>query len=103
MSGLEYTQNELPPAEEFVRQLRRAEVQYDPVDKLLALERELALLEQKHNISSADLFQQYQAGEIGDAVEFVSWMGRYKQYLDLKRLISRSLQLVLTESHTTQT
>ncbi len=103
MSGLEYVHSELPPVDEFVRQLRQVEDQYDPVDKLLAFERELALLERKHNISSSDLYERYQAGEMRDAIEFVSWVGRYKQYLELKRMISSSLQLILTGSYATQT
>jgi hypothetical protein len=99
MSSLEYIQTDLPPVKEFVQQLRQAENQYDPVEKLLALERELAHLEQQYNLSSPDFYQRYQAGAMGDAIEFVRWMGRYKQYRKLKRMISNSLQLVLFESH----
>ena len=86
MPGIEYTQDNWPSADEFVRRLREAEEQYDPVDKLLTLERKLAALEQTHGMSSEEFLQRYQAGEMGDALEFVRWAGEYKLYLRWKPL-----------------
>jgi hypothetical protein len=41
-------------------------------------------------ISSAEFLHQYQSGQMGDAVEFVGWVGRYKLYLNLKQAISNA-------------
>ena len=101
MPGIEYTQDNWPSADEFVRRLRETEEQYDPVDKLLTLERKLAALEQTHGMSSEEFLQRYHAGQMEDTLEFVRWAGQYKLYLNLRDMISTSLQLVITEGHTT--
>ncbi len=97
MPTFQFDHETMPTPEEFAQLLRGGDEQYDPVEELLSLERELAYFEQKHNISSAEFYRQYQNGQLGDAIEFVSWAGRYKLYLNLKQAISDSLKLVLTE------
>jgi hypothetical protein len=97
MPVFEFDHETMPTPEEFAQLLRTGNEQYDPVEELLGLERELAHLEQKHNMSSSEFYRQYQSGQIDDTVEFVSWAGRYKLYLNLKQAISNSLKLVLTE------
>ena len=87
MSNIEFSEGNLPSVEEFVRRLQEAKLQYDPVDKLLALERELAALEQQHHIASDEFFRRYQVGEMGDATEYVRWAGRYRLYQNLKEMI----------------
>jgi hypothetical protein len=99
MATLDFSGNQLPALAEFLQQLREADDQYDPVEKLLTLERQLAVLEQKHGIISAEFFQRYQAGAMGDSVEFVGWAGRYRLYRELKAAISASLKLIVSESH----
>ncbi len=98
-SGIEYTGGALPSAEQFVLQLREVSAQYDPVDKLLSLERDMALFEQTHGLTSSEFFRRYQAGTMGDSIEYVRWAGRYKLYQNLKNLISSSLQMVVTENY----
>ena len=97
MPTFQFDHETMPTPEEFRRLLRVSDEQYDPVEELLGLERELAGFEQKHNLSSSEFYHRYQNGQIGDAVEFISWAGRYKLYLNLKQAISDSLKLVLTE------
>jgi hypothetical protein len=97
MATFQFDHETMPTPEEFAQLLRVSDEQYDPVEELLSLERELADFEQKYNLSSPEFYRQYQDGQIGDAVEFVSWAGRYKLYLSLKQAISDSLKLVLTE------
>jgi hypothetical protein len=72
--------------------------QYDPVEELLRLERELSRFERAHNLSSAEFFRRYESGEMGDELSFVRWAGRYRLYQSLKRSISESLQLVISQS-----
>ena len=95
MSKIEYSSESLPTPDEFRRRLREAHEQYDPVETLLTLQRELIALETKHAITSDVAYQRYQAGEAGDTLEFIWWVGRYRQYMQLKSTISDSLQLVV--------
>lgn len=87
MPSFEFSQENMPSAEELLELLREAEDNYDPVDELLNLERELIHHEQKHNISSESFFHRYQAGEIEDTIEFISWAGHYRLYRNLKQAI----------------
>jgi len=91
MSKLEYSHESLPAPDEFRRQLREAREQYDPLDALLALQRELIALESKHGMTSEAFQRLYQAGEAGDATELIWWAGRYRQYLQLKLAIRENL------------
>ena len=97
-TAIEYTSGFLPSAEQFALQLREISAQYDPADKLLSLERDIALFEQTHGLASSEFFHRYQAGTMGDSIEYVRWVGRYKLYQNLKSLISASLQMVVTEN-----
>jgi len=97
MPTYDFNQNTMPSPEEFAQLLRERDEQYDPVEELLSLERELIHFEEKYNIPSSEFCQKYQQGEMGDAVEFVRWAGRYRLYLNLKEAISKSLKMVLTE------
>jgi hypothetical protein len=85
----------LPTPEEFRRQLRETREQYDPLDALLVLQRELITLESKHGMASEDFYRQYQAGDAGDATELIWWAGRYRQYVQLKTAIRENLDVVV--------
>ena len=97
MARIEFTGGRLPPLVEFMRQLASEDEHYDPVEKLLALERDLFVLEQKYGFTSEEFYQRYQSGMAGDALEFVSWAGRYRLYRNLRQAISSSLQLIISE------
>ena len=98
-NSLEFSNGTLPPRKEFLRLLQEATDQYNPVEKLLSLDRELFRFEQKHNISSSEFYQRFQSGEMGDAIDFIRWAGRYEMYLRLKEMISASLEVVVAETH----
>lgn len=95
MPTFDFTSETMPTPDEFARMLREASEQYDPVEELLRLERELVHLEEKYDKPSAEFYRQYRQGLAGDAVEIVRWAGLYELYLDLKQTISNSLKLVL--------
>jgi hypothetical protein len=96
MPTIEFTQNNQPSVTELRQLLQDAEENYDPIEELLHLERQLAQLEQTHNLTSAEFYRRYQVGELGDDVAFIAWAGRYRLYLQLKQTISNSLKLVLS-------
>lgn len=95
MPVFEFNQDNMPTGEEFRRILQQAEEDYDPLEELLSMERELARLEQDHGMASAEFFERYQTGELGDEFAYVVWAGTYRLYLRLRKAISESLNLVL--------
>ena len=56
-----------------------------PVEALAALIRTLVAYEQRFQISSADFYARYQKGDMGDAADFVEWVGDYQHYVQLKQ------------------
>lgn len=103
MPVYEFDDKTMPEPEDFARLLREGDEQYDPLEELLRLERELTKLEREYEahydeaLTSADFYQRYQSGKMGDDLEFVRWAGRYRLYRSLKRAISASLKMVLAE------
>jgi hypothetical protein len=61
--------------------------QYDPVDELLWLQRELGSLEQKHGISSEECLRRFHDGQMGDDPEIFNWVGLYKGFQHLKSAV----------------
>ena len=90
-----FNQETMPTPEEFALLLREGDKNYDPLEELLQLERELAALENKHQMSSSEFFRLYNEGKAGDSVEIVGWAGKYRIYRDLKKAIHKSLEIVL--------
>lgn len=70
-----------------LRALREQAADYDPVDKLLELQRDLLAMEQQYGISSEEFYRRYQVGEMGDDAEIVGWAGRYRAFLELNSSI----------------
>ena len=101
MPTFHFADEPLPSPDELRRLLREAGERYDPLEELLALERELAAREQQYNLSSAEFYQCFLAGQTGDDPEIVGWIGRYEAYLRLKQAIAESLKLVLADTPTT--
>lgn len=98
MSAFEFTNENLPSSEEFRQLFSRADENEDPLEELLRLERGLAMLEAEHGLTSAEFLTRYQMGEMGDDLAYISWAGRYRLYLNLKRAISDSLRWVVAVS-----
>lgn len=46
-------------------------------------------------MSSPEFLTRYDSGELGDALPYVVWAGRYRLYLNLKQAINDSLQVVV--------
>jgi hypothetical protein len=97
MAMYEFTHQTMPTPEQFALLLKESDEQYDPLEELLILNRELLRLEQKHNLSSSEFYHLYYEGKAGDTMEMVGWVGRYRLYLELKEAISTGLKMVLAE------
>ncbi|MCP4357600.1 MAG: hypothetical protein GY796_06250 [Chloroflexi bacterium] len=98
MPLLEISQETRPSPDTLRQWLQEQSQQYDPVEELLRLQRELGEFEQRHQLGSDTFFQLYEAGEMGDDLDFVRWVGRYRLYRNLKQAISDSLKLVVVSS-----
>ena len=70
--------NHLPPSGEFRKMLSQALATANPVDDLLGFSHRLFEYEQKHGMSSADFYQQYQAGTLSDDLQHCAdWAAVY--------------------------
>lgn len=83
-------------ATEIVRRVREQAENYDPLEKLLQIQRDLFQLEQKYGLHSDEFYRLYQAGQMGDDVEMVGWAGRYRLFLGLRSMIADGLDQVIT-------
>jgi hypothetical protein len=48
------------------------------------LESDLQVFEQQYQLSSAEFYQQFTRGELGDEVDFVEWSAFYQMWSDLQ-------------------
>jgi hypothetical protein len=62
--------------------------------RLERYERDLALFEQRYSIKSAAFYQEFEAGELGDAVDFFEWASLYELHQDAIEKIQQ-LELAL--------
>jgi hypothetical protein len=65
----------------FAYELRESQKQ------LTQLERDLSQFEQRYNLSSDTLYARFQAGEMGDAMDFVEWASLHQMAERLKQRI----------------
>ena len=61
MPTIAFNQENKPSVAELRQMLQSAEENYDPIEELLQLERQLAQLEQTHNLTSAEFFPAHPA------------------------------------------
>lgn len=55
--------------------------------RLIEYEWDLQTFEERYGIKSADLYEQFEAGQRGDAKDFLEWLGIYDHYLRLRERI----------------
>ena len=81
-------------SEEFQQTLQEAWENSSPLDDLLEIAWQLAELEQKYDMKSADFVEKFGRGEMGDEMDFIWWASIYDLYLDLRERIERALMKV---------
>ena len=52
------------------------------------LEQQLAEFERKHHLNSAEFYEKFERGEMGDAMDFVEWAATYEMVKELERQLS---------------
>lgn len=78
-------------SEEFQQALQEAWENGSPLDDLLEITWQLAELEQKYSMKSAEFIEKFRRGEMGDEMDFIWWASIYDLYLDLRERIERAL------------
>jgi len=57
--------------------------------RLERYEHDLREFEKRYGMESATFYRRFEAGELGDAMDFFEWAGLYELYLDLGKKIRR--------------
>lgn len=95
MSAIEFTEKTWPEsAEEFRRALQDASLNRVPMDDFVQLVRDLTLLEQEHGLSSAEFYQRYEQGEMGDEMTFIRWATKYEIYEEMRAEFDNTFALL---------
>ncbi|EDX86657.1 hypothetical protein S7335_4362 [Synechococcus sp. PCC 7335] len=63
-----------------------------PVDTLIALVKKLYAYETEHHMDSAEFFEKYNRGELGDNEVFAEWSGNYKHFSAIRKELKTKLQ-----------
>src|SRR3970282_154640 len=71
MPSFSFDEGSIPTREELKRLLEEIRQQSNPVEDLIDLNRTLARLEEKYGMTSAEFFEKFSRGEMGDNVEIV--------------------------------
>ncbi len=91
MPRLTYT-GKLPSPEQLQKDLLDAKAQTNPVDDLLDMWQKLQHYEQKYSLSSAEFYQQYQAGVLNDELQHcIAWAAAYEIFRKTKRKLEAAL------------
>jgi len=92
MSRIKFTAGTMPKSsEEFQRILREAGENVSPLDDLIELTRDLVLLEKEYGMDSAQFYEQFQRGEMGDSLDYIDWATRYEMYIQAKEDVEQIL------------
>jgi len=95
MPTIKFTKHNWPQSsEEFKRILSEAWERSRPMDDFVELVRELMLLEQKHGLDSAEFYDRYQQGKMGDDAEIMHWASSYEIYREMKEELDNVLHLL---------
>ncbi|MCB9430846.1 MAG: hypothetical protein H6668_02585 [Ardenticatenaceae bacterium] len=85
MPILEFTHETMPKSgAELKAILQQLQLSSSPIEDLIKLVRDLKQLEIKHQMDSADFYTQFQAGKLGDSIEFMRWANKYEFYQAVK-------------------
>lgn len=91
MTKVVITEENKPTPEEFQRMLKEAMAKSNPVDELIELSHELYELEQRYGMSSAEFYEKYRKGELGDNEDIMHWAIVYSSFLRRKQSVEAAL------------
>jgi hypothetical protein len=95
MSQVRYTAETIPQSGEELRQaLRQALNDTTPLDDLIQLIRDLAQYEIRYSMNSGDFLARFEAGELGDEIDFIRWANKVEIYQETKSELNQMVELV---------
>lgn len=95
MPTIRFTKETWPEsATEFRRILQEAWQNSSPTDDFAQLVRELTLLEQKYGLDSAEFYERFQQGEMGDEMEIMRWATKVEIYREMKKDLDKTFSLL---------
>jgi hypothetical protein len=95
MPRIHLTAETMPKSsEEFQRILREAWENASPLDDLIQLTRDLVLLEQQYGMNSAQFYERFQRGELGDDLDYFDWAAKFEMYCQAKEEMERVLEVL---------
>lgn len=86
-------ENPLSP-DEAQQQLKGLTFLASPTESLLQLIRQLTTFEAQYKLPSDLFYARFMRGEMGDALPFIQWAGRYEMYLETRQHIDQQLAVV---------
>jgi len=95
MPRIKFTAETMPKSsEEFQRVLREAWDNASPLDDLIELTRDLVVMERQYSMDSAQFYERFQQGEMGDDLDYIDWATRYEMYVQVRDEIEQTLTQV---------
>ena len=76
---------------EFKTKLEQPAVGSSSLDSVFGLMRELVTFEEKYKLASDVFYARFMRGEMGDAMPYIKWAGRYELYLEAKQSLNEHL------------
>ena len=95
MPQLTYTQQTVPTTgRELREQLSQAWATTSPLDDFTAVVKSLTEYEITYQLSSAEFYERFQQGEMGDAMDYMRWATKYEIYLSMKKQMETLFDLL---------
>jgi len=91
MTRITITKDNLLSPSEFKTLLEQMETHGSTLEDILGLLRQLVTFEQEYSLSSDVFYARFMRGEMGDALPFIKWAGRYELYLEAKQELNRQM------------
>ena len=78
---------------EFRKALKESWEKSNPVDDFVEVVRKLTLMEQKYGMGSAEFYERFRRGEMGDGQEFMEWATYFEMYREMKETFEKLIRL----------
>ena len=71
---------------------QKQRITYDSsLDALVAVAKQLSIYEDRHRISSEEVFHRFSNGQMADTAEFVEWSNAYQHFLSLRSVLEKQV------------
>ena len=95
MPKIMFTPETMPQSGEDLKQsLRKALEGTPPLGDFIQVIRDLTQLEIRHGMNSQQFFVRFEAGELGDDIDFIRWAIKYEIYQETKAELEQMVDLI---------